>query len=448
MTLLPSRPQVFVETWGCQMNVLDSRRFVGLLARDGFDEASRPEDADVILLNTCSVRDKAEQKVYDRLGTLAKLKRDRPGAVLGVCGCVAQQEGRALLDRLPQVDFVLGTGRIESLPAVLRRVAEEDERPCEVGFDSGEVAYTPAAIAREVAYKASITVVEGCNKNCTFCVVPRTRGRERNRRLVEVVAEARSLVADGVVEIELLGQTVNAFRDPVTGEDLADLLEAFGPLGAEGLKRLRFITSHPRNFSPRLVAAMAASPVVCPALHLPVQSGSTDVLRRMKRQYTRAEYVDLVGEIRASIPGIALTADVIVGFPGESETDFEQTLSLLDEVRFANVYAFAYSPRPLTAAARWAQDVPPRVASDRLARLFAVQDEIQLTLNKELVGRTLVVLVDGVDRKGTKSAGRTPCNRVVNVEAGRLFAPGTFVPTRIDRGLPHSLVGSPAPAFV
>ena len=432
---------VFVETWGCQMNVLDGRRFVGLLARDGYREAAAPEDADVVLLNTCSVRDKAEQKVYDRLGRLALLKRERPAMVLGVCGCVAQQEGDSLLDRLPYVDFVLGTGRIEMLPAVVRRVVEEDDRPCEVGFDADEVAYTPGAIARTVPHRAAITVIEGCNKNCTFCVVPRTRGRERSRRLGDVVEESRRLLYEGVVEIELLGQTVNAYRDPETGEDLADLLFALSKL--PGLRRLRFVTSHPRNFDARLIDAMASSPVICPALHLPVQSGSTRVLHRMKRQYAREDYVRLASDLRAKLPELALSTDVIVGFPGETEDDFEATLSLLSEVRFAAVYAFTYSPRPQTAATRWPHDVPRAVASSRLARLLDLQQGIQRETHAALVGRTLEVLVEGPDKSKKRSAGRSPCNRVVNIDTPRRIPAGAFVDVEIVRGLPNSLLGVP-----
>lgn len=430
---------VFVETWGCQMNVLDGRRFVGLLARDGFVECATPEEADVILLNTCSVRDKAEQKVYDRLGRLARLKRERPGTVLGVCGCVAQQEGESLLERLPHVDFVLGTGRIETLPSVLRRVEEEGDRPCEIGFDLDEVVYTPGAIARTVPHRASITVVEGCNKNCTFCVVPKTRGRERNRRLADVVSESERLIGEGAVELELLGQTVNAFRDPETGQDLADLLRAVGSL--PGLRRLRFVTSHPRNFSDRLIEAMAGTPAVVPALHLPVQSGSDGVLRRMKRQYTRADYLELAAKLRAAVPDLALSTDVIVGFPGETGDDFAATLTLLQEVRFAGVYSFVYSPRPRTAALRWQHDVTPVEASNRLARLMDLQQDIQREINGSLVGRTLEVLVEGLDRKRRFSSGRTPCNRVVNIAGESSLPPGTLVDVRIERGFPNSLLG-------
>ena len=430
---------VFVETWGCQMNVLDGRRFVGLLARDGYHEASAAEAADVILLNTCSVRDRAEQKVYARLGRLARLKRKKPGLLLGVTGCVAQQEGEKLLARLPHVDFVLGTGRIEALPVVLRRVVEEADRPCEIGFPEEEVAWTPGAVAREVRHRAAITVVEGCNKNCTFCVVPFTRGRERNRRLQDVVAESRRLLDEGAVEVELLGQTVNAYRDPATGEDFADLLAAVASL--PGLARLRFVTSHPKDFPPKLIRAMTDAPAICPALHLPVQSGADEVLRRMKRQYTRREYLALVAEIRRAVPAIALSTDVIVGFPGESQADFEATLSLLEEVRFAQAFAFSYSPRPGTAAARWASDVTPGVSAARLARLMDRQQEIQRELNREFEGRTVEVLVEGKDRHGVRPSGRTPCNRVTNVETEVPLRPGTFATVRVERGYPNSLFG-------
>jgi tRNA-2-methylthio-N6-dimethylallyladenosine synthase len=440
--VLTPAPRVFVETWGCQMNVLDGRRFAGLLARDGYAETFDEADADIFILNTCSVRDKAEQKVYDRVGRLAKMKREKPSLLVGVCGCVAQQEGESLLERLPAVDFVVGTGRIETLPAVLRRVREEGDRPCETGFDTDDVVYTPGAIARLVSHRASITVMEGCNKNCTFCVVPKTRGRERNRRLADVVEESRRLLADGVVEIELLGQTVNAFRDPVTGEDLADLVRAVGAL--KGLRRLRFVTSHPRNFDDRLVKAMAETPAVVSSLHLPVQSGSDTVLRRMKRQYSRAEYVALAGRLRAFLPSLALSTDVIVGFPGETEEDFRATLSLLEEVRFAGVFSFTYSPRPNTAAIRWEHDVTPRDAARRLATLMDVQQGIQREAHRALEGRVLEVLVEGLDRQGRRSSGRSRCGRVVNIvrnDEQPPLPPGAFVNVRIERGYPNSLLG-------
>ena len=447
---LKAGPRVFIETWGCQMNVLDGRRFAGLLAREGYAETFDEAEADVFILNTCSVRDKAEQKVYDRIGRLAKRKRERPDLLLGVCGCVAQQEGQALLDRLPAVDFVVGTGRIETLPSVLRRVREEGDRPCETGIDPDEVVYTPGAIARLVRHRASLTVIEGCNKNCTFCVVPRTRGRERNRRLADVVEESRRLLADGVVEIELLGQTVNAFRDPGTGEDFADLVRAVGAL--PGLRRLRFVTSHPKNFDGKLIDAMAGTPAVVPYLHLPVQSGSDAVLKRMKRQYTRAEYVELAARLRERLPTLALSTDVIVGFPGETAADFDDTLSLLAETRFALVYSFTYSPRPLTAASRWEHDVAPREASRRLAVLMELQQGIQREEHRKLEGRVMEVLVEGLDRQGRHSSGRSPCSRVVNIaraEGEPPIAPGTFVNVLIERGYPNSLLGrrvdAPAP---
>jgi tRNA-2-methylthio-N6-dimethylallyladenosine synthase len=438
MNPAPAARAVFVETWGCQMNELDGRRLVGLLLRQGFREAPSAEEADVVLLNTCSVRDKAEQKVYDRLGRLALVKRDRPGMVIGVCGCVAQQEGERLLKRVPSVDFVLGTGRIEALGTVLRRVDEEGDRPVEIGFDLDEVAYTPGSIAHRLPYRASITVIEGCNKNCTFCVVPLTRGRERSRRFGEVLDEARRLVEDGVVEIELLGQTVNAYRDPDSGRGLSDLLAEVGVL--PGLRRLRFVTSHPKNFDDRLIQSMAETSTACRYLHLPVQSGSDRILGRMKRQYTRDEFVSLVGRLRKAMPDLALSTDVIVGFPGEGESDFGETLGLLEEIRFSSVYSFMYSPRPHTAATRWDTDVAPRVASERLAILMDLQQNIQRTLNNELVGRSLEILVEGMDRRGSRPSGRSACNRVVNF-TGTEVQIGSFVNVLVEEGLPNSLSG-------
>lgn len=432
---------VFVETWGCQMNELDSRRFVGLMAREGYREAPSADEADLVLLNTCSVRDKAEQKVYDYLGRMAARKRLRPSLLLGVCGCVAQQEGEEILRRSSAVDFVLGTGRIELLPSVVKRVTSEGDRPVEVGFDLDEVAYTPGAVARTVPHRASITIVEGCNKNCTFCVVPMTRGRERNRRFEEVVDECRRLLESGVVEIELLGQTVNAYSDPVTGRGLPALLRALAPL--PGLRRLRFVTSHPKNFDDDLIAAIAGNPVVCPALHLPFQSGSDRILHRMKRQYTRSEYIALVRRLRAAVPDIAMSTDIIVGFPGESEAEFGETMTMLDEVRFASIFAFTYSPRPLTAAARWEQDVSARVAQERLARLNDRQQELQLAANEGMVGKVLEVLVEGADKTGRRVSGRSAQNHLVHIDGIPGTPAGTFVRVVVEKGLSNSVLARP-----
>ena len=307
-----------------------------------------------------------------------------------------------------------------------------------------EVAYTPGAVARTVAHRASITIIEGCNKNCTFCVVPMTRGRERNRRLAEIVDESRRLVGEGVVEIELLGQTVNAYSDPVTGERLPTLLRALS--GIAGLRRLRFVTSHPRDFDDDLIAAMAESAVVCPALHLPFQSGSDRILGRMKRQYTRGEYLDLIGRLRAAIPGIAMSTDIIVGFPGETEEDFAATISVLDEVRFSSIFCFTYSPRPRTAAARWDLDVPIPVAQERLVRLNDHQQALQLQANEALVGRVFEVLVEGSDRTGQRVSGRSPFNHLVHVDGIPGTPAGTFVMRRRREGsfeLPRSATASP-----
>ncbi|MRR11007.1 MiaB/RimO family radical SAM methylthiotransferase [bacterium] len=296
-------------------------------------------------------------------------------------------------------------------------------------------------MARTIAHRASITIIEGCNKNCTFCVVPMTRGRERNRRLAEIVAECARLVGEGVVEIELLGQTVNAYSDPSTGERLPALLRAISAI--DGLRRLRFVTSHPRNFDDDLIAAMAESDVVCPALHLPFQSGSDRILGRMKRQYTRGEYLDLVGRLRTAIPGLAMSTDIILGFPGETDEDFAATISVLDEVLFSSVFCFTYSPRPRTAATRWGQDVPVRVAQERLARLNDHQQALQLKMNEALVGQVLEVLVEGSDKTGQRVSGRSPFNHLVHIDGVPGTPAGTFVMAVVEKGLANSLLARP-----
>jgi tRNA-2-methylthio-N6-dimethylallyladenosine synthase len=434
----PAPRRFFIETWGCQMNAADSQRLAGQLMQQGILPTREPADADLILLNSCSVREKAAQKVYSRLGEYRLLKQERPELVLGLCGCVAQQEGERALRRVAELDFVLGAARVGELREVLARRAR-GERVVAVGFPE-ERHYDLDAVAREGAHKGMVTVIEGCNKSCTFCIVPLTRGPERCRPLAEIVNEVRHLLAYGFVEIELLGQTVNHWREPGGDADFADLLATVAEL--PGLRRLRFVTSYPRDFTPRMIAELARHQNICPYLHLPVQSGSDRVLRRMGRGYTRAGYLELIAELRRARPGLALSTDVIVGFPGESEEDFAATLDLLGEVRFACVYAFQYSPRPGTAAPRLDGRVEEPIAAARLQRLFGLQDEIQRELNAELVGQSCEVLVTGWGREAGVLAGRTPCHRVVNFAAGeRAPAPGTLTRVRITRALPHSLAG-------
>jgi tRNA-2-methylthio-N6-dimethylallyladenosine synthase len=443
-----SRPRrYFIETWGCQMNELDSQRMAGQLMQQGILPTRDPAEADVILLNSCSVRDKAEQKVLSRLGELRRFKRAPDVPLIGLCGCVAQQAGERALRRVPDLDFVLGPARVGELAAVLAR-RRAGERVVATGFPQ-QRSYDLDAISRDGEHKGMVTVIEGCDKRCTFCIVPTTRGPERSRPLAEVVAEVRHLLDYGFVEIELLGQTVNHWREPGTGDDgpdFADLLEAVAPL--PGLLRLRFVTSYPRDFTPRMVAQFARQPTLCNYLHLPVQSGSNRVLRRMGRGYTVESYRDLVAQLREARPDLALSTDLIVGFPGESEDDFAGTLRLVEETRFASVYAFKYSPRPFTAAPRLDGKVPDDVASRRLQELFALQNSIQRELNEALVGETMEVLVTGWSREPGTRSGRTRCHRVVNFTAPPETTPplGSLLDVRIDSAFPHSLVGAAVPA--
>ncbi|HUO84020.1 MAG TPA: tRNA (N6-isopentenyl adenosine(37)-C2)-methylthiotransferase MiaB, partial [Thermoanaerobaculia bacterium] len=385
----PTAPSFFIETWGCQMNDLDTQRLSGQLRLRGWRRVEDPAAADLVLLNTCSIRDKAEQKVYHQLGRLRELKHER-GTRIGVSGCVAQQEGEAILRRVPWVDFVMGPGNVGYLDQILEgtlRVAvefPEDRR------------YDPLTVDRPSAIRAQVTVIEGCNKNCTFCIVPTTRGREVSRPVSGVLEEVRHALGTGRVEIELLGQTVNAYRCPVTGARFGDLLEAVATL--PGVQRLRFVTSHPAEVDRRMIEAMRDHPNICRYLHLPAQSGSSRVLRRMKRLYTRERYLAIIDEIRAEIPDMQFSGDFIVGFPGETDEDFEETLSLMEIVRYGVVFAFKYSPRPGTAALRLGVPVDDRIASARLGRLLALQERIEREILDSHVGRTVPVLVEGPSR--------------------------------------------------
>jgi len=429
----------FVETWGCQMNELDSQRLGGQLMRQGLLPTRDVRDADIVLLNSCSVRERAEQKVYSRLGEYRRLKRDRDLRI-GLCGCVAQQEGERALARMPELDFVLGPARVGELGDLLGRLAR-GERLVATGFPA-ERRYDFDTIARADGHKGMVTIIEGCDKRCTFCIVPATRGPERCRPLAEVVAEVRHLLDYGFVEIELLGQTVNHWREPGGDADFADLLDAVAPL--PGLRRLRFVTTYPRDFTDAMIERLRRHANICDYLHLPVQSGSDPVLRRMGRGYAISEYRALVERIRRGRPSVALSTDLIVGFPGETEEDFRATLELVETVRFSALFAFCFSPRPGTAAPRLGDAVPAEVAAERLQRLLDLQDRIQAELNGALLGRELEVLVTGPGRAAGQASGRTSCNRIVHFEAAAGQAmprPGTLQPVRITRALPHSLLG-------
>jgi len=464
-------PSYRVETWGCQMNVLDGARMAGQLLSRGFRAAPDGEDADVVLLNTCAVREKAEAKVYSALGVLARRKQLRPEMVIGVTGCVAQVEADEIFERAPYVDFVLGTGEVERVGETVEEIRRERRRIASTFLPTDSPEYAYQSIAHPSPFQASVTVIEGCDQFCTFCIVPFTRGRERSRRAREIVAEVERLISgegDGprgrgpgrLKEILLLGQTVNAYQDPEDGFGLGELLRRVAAVPE--LARVRFITSHPSFVDDALIETMATCPNVAPFLHLPAQSGSDRVLYRMKRRYDRRQYTDTVGRFRARMPDVAVTSDFIVGFPGETDEDFEQTLSLVREIRFASIFAFRYSARPGTAAARWgSNEVSDDVAAERLARLLALQEEISRETNAGLVGRIFEVLVEDRDRQG-RARGRTPCNRVVHVEeeagaaeagTGRrgsadstVLSAGDLAPVEIVRGLPNSLIGRVAQA--
>lgn len=423
----------FIETWGCQMNDLDSQRLSGNLKLRGWRRVEDERQAGLILLNTCSIRDKSEQKVYSRLGELRELKK-KSGARIGVCGCVAQQEGEKILKRAPWVDFVMGPGNVGHLDEVLT-----GSKSVAVDFPEDR-RYDYLAIDRPSATRAQVTIMEGCNKNCTFCIVPTTRGREVSRTFGEVLAEVRAAVDSGRVEIELLGQTVNAYRCPESGRDFGALLSAVAEVPS--LVRLRFMTSHPAEVNDSMIEAMRDHVNISRYLHLPVQSGSSKVLRRMKRLYTREKYLEIIGRIRAAIPDIHFSTDIIVGFPGESEEDFQQTLSLVAEINYGSLFAFKYSPRPGTPSLKIGPPVDDQVASERLARLFDLHERMKRMRLESYQGRVLPVLYDGPSKHDSSMlAGRTDDNWVVNFVGDPATPLGTLVGVRIAHAQHHTLRG-------
>jgi len=401
-------PRIYIETYGCQMNVSDSELLLGLLGAQGYERTDNPADADVMLVNTCAVRDHAEQRVLGRMGVLKGFKR--AGGVLGVVGCMAQRLGPTLLEQVPQVDLVIGPDGYRGLPELIAR-ARHGERAADVRFQQWEH-YEDVPPARAAGASAFVTVQRGCDYRCTFCIVPMTRGPERSRKLADVVREVEGLTARGTTEVTLLGQTVNSYHD---GEhDFADLLRAAG--GVPGIRRLRFTSPYPTDFSERVLAAMAETAAVCEHVHLPVQSGSNRVLRRMLRRYTREGYLEVAAALRRAVPGIALTTDIIVGFPGETEQDFEETVSLVREVRFDDAYTFKYSLRDGTPAVKLKERVPNAVAGERLERLIAVVRQVARAKNVALVGTTHEVLVEGKAKRGGLLQARTRSNKVALVD--------------------------------
>jgi tRNA-2-methylthio-N6-dimethylallyladenosine synthase len=431
--------KVFIRTFGCQMNENDSEHIAGVLARAGAEKAAAPEDADIVVVNTCAVRQKSEEKLYSYLGRLARLKRKRR-FLLGIAGCVAQVRQAGLVEKLPIIDFVAGPDNYLDLAEIVGRAAEAPVIRTEFGRDWREIG--ASATRRENLWSAFVPVMEGCDNFCAYCIVPFSRGREKFRPLPNVLDEVRAAVAAGALEIELLGQNVNSYRDPGTGLGFAALLEAVAAV--PGVEWVRFITSHPKNFGPDIIGAMASSRKVCPALHLPLQSGSSGVLERMNRGYTPERYIALVERLRRNVPGLLLMTDIIVGFPGETEADFEATCGVLREVRFAGIFSFRYSPRPLTAAAAVADDVPLEVKRRRLIALQSLQKSIQTAILRSFIGEDLRVLGTGPSPKGAgRFSGRTAGNLVVNFDAPS-DPSGLFLTVHITGSGPYSLHGRAA----
>jgi tRNA-2-methylthio-N6-dimethylallyladenosine synthase len=423
----------FIETWGCQMNELDTQRLSGHLKLRGYHRVDSEGQADLILLNTCSIRDKSEQKVFSHLGRLRQMKSERE-LKIGVCGCVAQQEGEAILARAPWVDFVMGPGNVGHLDDVL----ENGKRVALEFHEDRHYDYTN--IDRTSATKAWVTIIEGCNKNCTFCIVPTTRGREASRPFDDILAEVRDAVASGRVEIELLGQTVNAYRCPRSGRDFGALLAAVAEIA--GVGRLRFMTSHPAEVSDSMIEAMRDHENISRYLHLPVQSGSSRVLRRMKRLYTREKYFETIARIRKAVPDILFSTDFIVGFPGETEEDFQETLSLMEEIRYGSLFAFKYSPRPGTPSLRLGDPPDDAIASERLQRLFDLHERHKRERLESYEGRVLPVLVEGPSRHNPEMlSGRTDDYWVVNFHGDPSTPLGSILSVRIDSAQHHTLRG-------
>jgi tRNA-2-methylthio-N6-dimethylallyladenosine synthase len=396
--------RVYIETYGCQMNVADSELMFGVLHLNGYVRVNDPADADVMLINTCAVRDNAEQRVIGRLGELQRYKRE--GDVLGVVGCMAQRLGPELLAKVPRVDLVVGPDAYRNLPELIG-LADSGQRVSDTEFRSWEH-YEDVPSLREKSPTAFITVQRGCDYRCTFCIVPYTRGPERSRRLQDVVAEIRTLIEEGTSEITLLGQTVNSYHDG--DHDFADLLQAAGRV--DGLRRLRFTSPYPTDFTPRVIEAMVTTPAVCEHVHLPVQSGSNAVLRRMLRRYTRERYLEVLAQLRQAIPGVTLSTDIIVGFPGETDADFEQTVGLVGDADFDDAYTFQYSVRDGTPAVRLKDHVSDELAAARLQRLIEVVRFNARRKNIARVGETHEVLVERPAKRGGM-LGRTRANHLV-----------------------------------
>jgi tRNA-2-methylthio-N6-dimethylallyladenosine synthase len=430
----------FIETFGCQMNVLDSEKIAGNLCSNGMEPASNPESADVIILNTCSVREKAVQKVYARLGEIKRHKNGNKTAVIGVVGCMAQLEGERILRRAPYVDFLAGPQKSYAMYSLAERSIRSGEKIIDLRSDGIPGPLEISTIERGNSWRASVTISEGCNRSCSYCVVPKTRGRERNRASGNILREIEQLAAAGYVEIMLLGQTVNSYVDPEERDvNFAVLLERVARI--PGIRRIRFTSPYPSDFSNELLDVMVSVAQVCNSVHLPAQSGSTRILRAMGRGYTREEYLDIINRIRQSSRPFAISTDIIVGFPGESEQDFEDTLTLMDAAQYDNAFSFKYSPRPDTEALHFPDSVPEEEKSRRLSILQQRQKEIQLERNAACMERIVEVLVEDKARSRVSLTGRTTENKIVNFDGPESLI-GHFVHVKITGFGPNSLKGA------
>jgi tRNA-2-methylthio-N6-dimethylallyladenosine synthase len=427
----------FLETFGCQMNEHDSEKVAGLLLARGYRQVETPEAAGLILYNTCSIREKAAQKVFSRLGEYRGLKGE--GKKIGLLGCVAQQEGEDIFSRAPWVSLVCGSASYRRLPELLAKVEAGEQRVTGLDNDTDETFETEMT-RRDNPWRAYLTIIEGCDKACAYCVVPFTRGPERSRDSARILAELKQLADVGYSEVQFLGQTVNSYADPSPRKmRFSELLIEAAHI--PGIRRVRFTTSHPRDFTPDIIAALDAEPAICNHVHLPVQSGSTRVLRAMQRTYSRDEYLEKIGMIRSARRRTAITTDVIVGFPGETEADFEKTLSLLDEVRYDGVFSFKYSPRPNTPASTMPDAIPEEEKSRRLALLQEKQRVIQSETLQTLVGEVYEVHVDGKSKKENSWYGHSPCNRVVSLTSSAPDLLGQYVTARVNGVTANSLLG-------
>jgi tRNA-2-methylthio-N6-dimethylallyladenosine synthase len=432
-----------VVTYGCQMNEHDSERLRGLLEESGYVRAADGDQADVVVFNTCAVRENADNRLYGNLGHLLPVKKSHPGMQIAVGGCLAQKDRGTITKKAPWVDVVFGTHNIGSLPALLERARHNGEAQVEI-VEALETFPSTLPARRESPYAGWVSISVGCNNTCTFCIVPSLRGKERNRPAADILAEVRALVADGVLEVTLLGQNVNSY-----GSDLGDrgafakLLRACGDV--EGLERVRFTSPHPKDFTDDVITAMAETPNVMPHLHMPLQSGSDAVLRRMQRSYRQERFLGIVSRVREAIPDAAITTDVIVGFPGETEEDFAQTLHVVREARFASAFTFQYSPRPGTPAATMPGQVPKAVVQERYERLVALQDDVAWEENKRQVGRRVELLVavgEGRKDAGTgRMTGRARDNRLVHFAGDpSVIRPGDVVEVEVTYAAPHHLL--------